>query len=119
MRNKNKRNTVIIFPNKFNWKSPNTSQKNNCLIHRSAAHFTRKCPSFLSMNPEERATVIKSRKGCLFCLSVTHINKPCPWRQTWGSCKIANCQEYHWYLIHDAITKGLLRTDGQNLDQLM
>ena len=54
--------------------------KNTCLLHPSAAHFTRKCRAFLAKTTKERGDIIKKTQACPFCLSITHQSNPCPWK---------------------------------------
>ena len=80
--------------------------KGNCLIHPNAGHFTRKCREFRIKTPTERAEIVKATKGCILCLSVSHINKPCPFSANWQPCGVDGCQDLHSRLVHEAIIQG-------------
>ena len=82
--------------------------KNKCLIHPDGFHFTRKCHAFKTKSSAERAELVKNLKACPLCLSITHMNNHCPWKDKWGPCKENNCPKYHSRLLHEADTQGLL-----------
>ena len=83
-------------------------RRNNCILHPDAGHFTRKCRTFLGKTTKERADVIKNNKACPFCLSITHQDKECPWKDKWERCNIDKCQKFHSHLLHDAENQGLI-----------
>ena len=80
--------------------------RDNCLIHPKVAHFTRKCREFLAKSSLERAEIVKANKGCLLCLSVSHVGKPCPHISKWKPCDVDDCGEHHSRLVHEAILQG-------------
>ena len=82
--------------------------RDNCLIHSKVPHFTRKCRAFLAKSPRERAEIVKATKGCPLCLSISHVDKPCPWTSKWEPCKVDNCEQYHSHLLHEAAIQGLM-----------
>ena len=73
---------------------------NNCLIHPSSNHLTRKCKKFLSMSIKDRLEVVQNAGGCMFCLSVSHKGRDCPRMDSWGPCGVNDCTEYHSRLLH-------------------
>ena len=77
-----------------------SNPNNNCIIHPSASHLTRKCHAFLRKNVEERGTLVKNAKGCKLCLSTFHQGQPCPFLNKWQKCDVQGCQEAHSRLLH-------------------
>ncbi len=86
---------------------------NKCLIHPNARHFTRKCRNFTNMNDEERVALMKSSKGCVLCLSITHRGRQCPFKEQWGPCGLDGCQHHHARGLHRAATRGLLNAESE------
>ena len=52
------------------------------------------------MTVSERGKLVKETKGCMFCLSISHIGKDCPFESTWKKCDIDRCGKFHSKLIH-------------------
>ena len=77
---------------------------NNC---SNSSHLTRKCQEFLAMNVEERGKTVKDTKGCKLCLSLSHVDNPCPFESKWGKCKIKGCEIYHSRLVHGCKVQGV------------
>ena len=78
-----------------------SKSNNNCLIHPTGNHLTRKCNIFLSKSKEERGKIVKDAGGCKLCLSTSHPGSPCQFESKWKPCGEAGCTAHHSRLIHD------------------
>ncbi|XP_046808485.1 uncharacterized protein LOC111690866 [Lucilia cuprina] len=86
------------FPDKKKVNSYNTSVstgKNIKCSICSGAHPLRLCPSFLSMNVDERYAVVKNQKRCSNCLGTSHEWKKC---RSQYVCHL--CKRKHHSLLH-------------------
>ena len=55
---------------------------------------------FLGKSAQERGQLVKDKQGCPLCLSISHINQPCPFEPTWQKCDIGGCGKSHSRLLH-------------------
>ena len=84
---------------------------NQCLVHPTAKHFTRKCRGFMKMSDEERVTLVQTTNACPLCLSIKHIGSTCPFKTQWGPCGIDACGLHHARALHKAIVVKQIGTE--------
>ncbi|GFW02579.1 DUF1758 domain-containing protein [Trichonephila clavipes] len=93
--NKSDVNTTVVKCNQVKSSvKPDVVKDNNCILcYQSHALF--KCPTFNSMNVNERWQVVQNNNLCTNCLSSNHRLDTC---RIGFSCK--NCSERHHTLLH-------------------
>ena len=88
-----------------NHQSSNSNR--SCLVHPNGTHFTRKCRNFLAKSVQDRGQLVKDKQACALCLSINHINQPCPFAETWQKCDVAGCNKPHSRLVHGCTIQGI------------